>query len=293
MSQLVNFQQEHLPKVQATMTSFLEQATNQPQLKESMLYSVNAGGKRIRPLLLLATVASFQDNVPTGAYQIAAALEMIHTYSLIHDDLPAMDDDDLRRGQPTNHKVFGEATAILAGDGLLTAAFELASLAEIDAPAKIQLIRLLAQASGTHGMVAGQAADMDAEGKHVDLSALMSIHQRKTGELIRFAMMAGGILAGQTADVVDDLSKMAQHLGLAFQIRDDLLDVVSTTEELGKEAHRDAALDKSTYPSLLGIAETKNMLLSEIQAAEDILKQLRTTMVQPELLDDVVALFHL
>ena len=293
MSQLDTFQQTHLSRVQETMVAFLEEFTNHQSLKESMLYSVNAGGKRIRPLLLLATTGSFQQTIPAGAYQVAAALEMIHTYSLIHDDLPAMDDDDLRRGKPTNHKVYGEATAILAGDGLLTAAFELVSIAEIEATEKIQLIQLLAQASGTHGMVAGQAADMDAEGQQVGLTALMSIHQRKTGELIRYAMTAGAILAKQSPEDVEALSKVAQHLGLAFQIRDDLLDVVSTTEELGKEANRDAALEKSTYPSLLGVDKTKEMLTTEIQAATAILSELKPKMAVPELLDEVVALFHL
>ena len=288
---LAPFQQHEIQQTEQVMVEFIREQTNDLQLKDSMLYSIAAGGKRIRPLLLLATVAACQKEITRGAYQTAAALEMIHTYSLIHDDLPAMDDDDLRRGQPTNHKVFGEALAILAGDGLLTAAFELLGTAEIAAEKKVALLQLLAQAAGTNGMVAGQAADMQAEGQQISLEALMQIHQRKTGALIRFAVVGGGILADQPARVLAQLEQFAAHIGLAFQIRDDLLDVVSTTEELGKETNRDQFLAKSTYPGLLGLEGAKKALAAELQAAEKILLPL--TDFDTALLLEILALFAL
>lgn len=293
MSQLKAFQIAEIQKTEIEMIQFIQAATSDERLKESMLYSIYAGGKRIRPLLLLTTVASFQPEIMRGAYQTAATLEMVHTYSLIHDDLPAMDNDDLRRGKPTNHKIFGEAAAILAGDGLLTAAFELLSGAEIEANQKVTLLQLLAKAAGTQGMVAGQSADIQAERKRISFNELMSVHQRKTGALIRFAVVAGGILANQSQAVLDKLDQLAQHLGLAFQIRDDLLDVVGTTKELGKEAHRDQFLEKSTYPSLLGLREAKEALVNELQAAEDLLLQLSDNMLDTHLFSEVLALFRL
>ncbi|MGX7195607.1 polyprenyl synthetase family protein [Enterococcus olivae] len=293
MSKLNDFRKETISKTEAVMLDFIRESTSDEQLKESMLYSLAAGGKRIRPLLLVTTLNAFQTKDVSGAYQAAAALEMIHTYSLIHDDLPAMDDDDLRRGKPTNHKVFGEATAILAGDGLLTAAFESLSIAEIDPEKKISLLQLLTKAAGTQGMVAGQSADMQAEGKKIPLDELVSIHQRKTGALIRFAVVAGGILADQPQEILASLDQLAKHLGLAFQIRDDLLDVVGTTEELGKEAHRDQLLEKSTYPGLLGLEGAKEALTSELQAADDLLTELSDKMKDPSLLGEVLSLFRL
>ncbi|OTP09580.1 geranylgeranyl diphosphate synthase, type II [Enterococcus sp. 10A9_DIV0425] len=271
---LTDFSAIHLPLVEQEIHSFLNEHTSDEQLKESMIYSIDAGGKRIRPLLLLGTLSSFSVDIDVNAYQVAAALEMIHTYSLIHDDLPAMDNDDLRRGKPTNHKVYGEALAILAGDALLTGAFQLLTMTKLPNSPKLLLLQQLAVSAGTQGMVAGQAADIQGEAKQLTLAELASIHERKTGRLIRYAMLAGGILAQQPEEVLDQLQKIAAHLGLAFQIRDDLLDVVSTTEALGKTVGKDEQVEKNTYPRLLGIEKTREALKQEIRLANGIIDQL-------------------
>ncbi|MDT2752372.1 polyprenyl synthetase family protein [Enterococcus thailandicus] len=272
--QLTEFSATNLPMVEQEITQFLMEYTTNEALKESMLYSINAGGKRIRPLLLLATASSFGETLSTPIYQVAGALEMVHTYSLIHDDLPAMDNDDLRRGKPTNHKVFGEAIAILAGDGLLTGAFQLISLTQLEPLKKLLLIQQLASNSGAQGMVAGQTADILGEKQELTIEELAFVHERKTGRLIRYALLAGGILANQPEEVLMCLQKLAGHLGLAFQIRDDLLDVVSTTEKLGKTAGKDAQEGKNTYPRLLGIEKTYAALANEIQQANELVTQL-------------------
>lgn len=272
--QLIEFSATNLPMVEQEITQFLMEYTTDEALKESMLYSINAGGKRIRPLLLLATASSFGETLSTPIYQVAGALEMVHTYSLIHDDLPAMDNDDLRRGKPTNHKVFGEAIAILAGDGLLTGAFQLISLTQLEPLKKLLLIQQLASNSGAQGMVAGQTADILGEKQELTIEELAFVHERKTGRLIRYALLAGGVLANQPEEVLMCLQKLAGHLGLAFQIRDDLLDVVSTTEKLGKTAGKDAQEGKNTYPRLLGIEKTYAALANEIQQANELVTQL-------------------
>ncbi len=274
---LADFSAIHLPAVENEMLAFLDEYTSDEKLKESMVYSIRAGGKRIRPLLLLATVASFEEVINTTVYQVAAALEMVHTYSLIHDDLPAMDNDDLRRGKPTNHKIYGEALAILAGDGLLTGAFPLISMTHLANSPKLLLLQQLAVSAGTQGMVAGQAADIEGETKQLALEELAFIHERKTGRLIHYALLAGGVLADQPEEVVGELQQLARHLGLAFQIRDDLLDVISTTEELGKTAGKDAEMEKNTYPRLLGIEKTKTALKAEITSANEIIERLEQT----------------
>lgn len=272
--QLTEFSATNLPMVEQEITQFLMEYTTNEALKESMLYSINAGGKRIRPLLLLATASSFGETLSTPIYQVAGALEMVHTYSLIHDDLPAMDNDDLRRGKPTNHKVFGEAIAILAGDGLLTGAFQLISLTQLEPLKKLLLIQQLASNSGAQGMVAGQTADILGEKQELTIEELAFVHERKTGRLIRYALLAGGVLANQPEEVLMCLQKLAGHLGLAFQIRDDLLDVVSTTEKLGKTAGKDAQEGKNTYPRLLGIEKAYAALANEIQQANELVTQL-------------------
>lgn len=278
-----------LTLVEQEMTRFITANTTDERLKESMLYSVEAGGKRLRPRLVLATVMAFDKPITPGVVQVAAALEMIHTYSLIHDDLPAMDNDDLRRGLPTNHKKFGDALAILAGDGLLTAAFQLVSEAELASDKTVLLLQKLAQAAGTAGMVAGQAGDIQAEDHPIPLSQLQKIHQGKTGALLTYGLLAGGILADQTDYVLEKLAELGHHLGLAFQIRDDLLDVLATTEELGKTAGKDAAAAKSTYPALLGLAEAKKALTTELAQAETLLTDLaQTATFKPQALQDVV-----
>ncbi|MBO0422655.1 geranyl transferase [Enterococcus plantarum] len=277
MEAFSDFRKQSLPLIEKEMENFINEYTANDQLKEAMLYSIHAGGKRFRPLLVLATIRSFNKKAQTHDYQVAAALEMIHTYSLIHDDLPAMDDDDLRRGKPTNHKVFGEAQAILAGDGLLTAAFQLVALSQIESNQKILLIQILSKAAGTQGMVAGQAGDLQGEKRSLSLSELANVHEKKTGALIEFALLAGGILAEQPEEIVDLLGIFAQHLGLAFQIKDDLLDATSTEEELGKQVGRDEALNKSTYPNLLGLEGAKEALNEQLTKGSNTLKAIKET----------------
>lgn len=285
MSLLTTFKNDQLPLVEVEMRNFLRQQTTDETLLKSMLYSIDAGGKRIRPLLLLATIAGFEKEIDLGAYQVGAALELMHTYSLIHDDLPAMDNDQLRRGLPTNHMKFGAGMATLAGDGLLTEAFHLLSRADLDGELRLLLVQNLAKASGSFGMVAGQAADVQAEGKLLNLQEMAYIHQRKTGALFTFALTAGGLLAQQEESVIALLAVLAEHLGLAFQIRDDLLDVTATTAQLGKNVGHDAALNKSTYPALLGVEKSYQLLAAELAASKESLKKLQEiSLVKPELL---------
>lgn len=266
---------ELLPKIEHELTRFIEDHTSNETLQQAMSYSIDAGGKRLRPLLVLSTAASLGKELTEADYQVAASVEMVHTYSLIHDDLPAMDDDDLRRGQPTNHKVFGEAAAILAGDALLTGAFQLLSLSQIEPSEKILLIQLLSRASGSEGMVAGQMADIEGEARQLSLEELILVHRKKTGALIQYAVMAGGILAQQPAEIIDLLAEFSEHLGLAFQIRDDLLDVISTEAELGKKVGRDQELQKSTYPALLGERGARDALAEELEQAGRMLTRLQ------------------
>lgn len=238
--------------------------------RQAMQYSLLAGGKRVRPILCLATVEAlgkdFLPHVP-----LACTLECIHTYSLIHDDLPAMDNDDLRRGKPTNHKVFGEAEAILAGDGLLTLAFELLSepglAEEVGERTRLNIIHLIAQAAGSNGMVGGQALDIAAEGKSVSLEELQSIHRKKTGALITASVQAGALLGGADKQSFSQLTSYGSALGLAFQIKDDLLNVEGTTEELGKAAGSDAERSKATYPGLLGLEAAREKLTNAVDTA--------------------------
>ncbi len=246
-------------------------------LRDAMAYSLEAGGKRLRPLLLFATLHAFGKEREFGI-GAACALEMIHTYSLIHDDLPCMDDDDLRRGKPTNHKVFGEAMAVLAGDGLLTYAFQVVSAYNhegISSEIKLRLALELAKAAGPEGMVAGQVADMEAEGKHLTLNELEYIHKHKTGRLLEFAVLAGAIIAGATKEEEEKLLVFAKYVGLAFQIRDDILDVEGTEEEIGKPIGSDASNEKSTYTTLFAIDEAKSILEETIAKAKDAIMSLQ------------------
>jgi len=231
----------------------IEQLNIPDNLKASMVYSLQAGGKRIRPLLLFASYQAYEEDIDK-VLLTAVALEMIHTYSLIHDDLPAMDDDDLRRGKPTNHKVFDEATAILAGDALLTYSFELImSDDHLSEREKVQTTRLLSQASGPSGMVAGQLLDMAYEGENIDLHTLESIHELKTGQLLTFAIEIGAYLAGAPDGDIKQLKTFAYYLGLIFQVQDDILDVTGDPNQIGKPVGSDADNAKSTYPQLLGL----------------------------------------
>ena len=241
---------------------------NPATIHSAMRYSLFAGGKRIRPLLAIAAAQAVSD-APVGIESCACALEMIHTYSLIHDDLPALDNDDLRRGRPTCHKVYGDAMAILAGDALLTLAFEvLAKLEYVDASKRIELVRELAAASGTvGGMIGGQVNDIEGEGKHPTAHLLESIHRAKTGALLRASVRMGGIYAGAAADKLDALTSFGEHIGLAFQIVDDILDVEQSSQALGKTAGKDAAQKKITFPAVYGIERSREMAEEERFAA--------------------------
>ena len=233
-----------------------------------MRYSLFAGGKRIRPLLCIAAAEAVSD-APIGIENAACALELIHTYSLIHDDLPALDNDDLRRGRPTCHKVFGDAMAILAGDALLTLAFEvLSKLEEADAERRIALVAELATASGTvGGMIGGQVNDLEGEGKFPTAQLLESIHRAKTGALLRASVRMGGLYAGATAAQLAALTSFGEHVGLAFQIVDDILDVEQPSEALGKTAGKDAAQQKITFPAVYGLERSREMAENERLAA--------------------------
>lgn len=239
---------------------------------ESMRYSLFVGGKRIRPILCLAAAEAVDSSETTRqrALPVACALECIHTYSLIHDDLPAMDDDDLRRGKPTNHTVFGEAAAILAGDGLLTFAFDLLSSpvsATIADSARIRIIQTIARAAGPLGMVGGQSLDMIYEGQLVGYDILRVIHRSKTGALITASVLSGAIVAGASEEQSAALETYGNNIGLAFQIVDDLLDVEATTEQLGKPAGSDIKSDKVTYPSLFGLETSRTMAKEAVREA--------------------------
>ena len=247
--------QEKLALVESALEEFYGDQQLAANLREAVLYSIHAGGKRIRPYLLLEVLESLQVPITIAHAQVAAALEMIHTGSLIHDDLPAMDDDDYRRGRLTNHKKFGEALAILAGDALFLDPYALIAQADLSSQAKVDLIASLSLASGSMGMVAGQVLDMEGEGKHLNLEELQTIHANKTGKLIAFPFQAAGIISGLDARLQEDLKYIGELIGLAFQVRDDVLDVTASFEEIGKTPQKDLQAEKSTYPALLGLDE--------------------------------------
>ncbi|MGM0844305.1 MAG: polyprenyl synthetase family protein [Bacillota bacterium] len=265
------FSEKYKELVESKLNELVNELQAPEPLKEAMAYSLKAGGKRIRPLLLFATLHAFKKD-PAIGLEAAAALEMIHTYSLIHDDLPSMDDDDLRRGKPTNHKVFGEATAILAGDGLLTYSFEVLSGTEGVSPEQIlRLISLLAKSAGPEGMVGGQVADMEGENKSLTVEELQYIHKNKTGRLLAFSVIAAAILADAAESEVKLLEEYAYHIGLAFQIQDDILDVEGREEKMGKRVGSDENKYKSTYPSLLTLEGAKEKLKGHLHKGKSAL----------------------
>ncbi|MCY8954562.1 (2E,6E)-farnesyl diphosphate synthase [Bacillus cereus] len=271
------FLKESKTFVEEKLVSYANELQCPSVLREAMAYSLEAGGKRLRPLLLFATLQAFgkERNLGVGA---ACALEMIHTYSLVHDDLPCMDDDDLRRGKPTNHKVFGEAMAVLAGDGLLTYAFQVIMAyeqKEISAEKKVRLVLELAKAAGPEGMVGGQVADMEAEGKRLTIDELEYIHKHKTGKLLEFAVLAGAILSDATEEQEEKLLTFAKYIGLAFQIRDDILDVEGTEEEIGKPIGSDLSNEKSTYTTLFTVDRAKDILEETIAEAKGAISSLQ------------------
>ncbi len=257
------------------LTQLIEKRTSDSRLKEAMLYAVQSGGKRIRPLLTLAVGASGTAN-NEAALDLACALEMIHTYSLIHDDLPGMDDDDLRRGRPTVHKAFDEATAILAGDALLTLAFEVAANANLEAGQLVEAVKILSTASGMSGMISGQMKDIASEEATITLEEMKEIHREKTGELLLAAVRLGNLFIDD-AKMKEAFVSYATHFGLAFQIQNDLQDVCWTSEQTGKETGKDSELSKNTYPSLLGVEGAKEVLASEISSCKRALEEVAFT----------------
>ena len=265
---------EKLEKIGLTIEDFYRSQQVSSDLTEVILYSVQAGGKRIRPLLLLELIQAFGLELAEAHYQVAAALEMIHTGSLIHDDLPAMDDDDYRRGRLTSHKKFGEDMAILAGDSLFLDPYGLLARAELPSQVKVDLISELSLASGSFGMVAGQVLDMQGEGQAISLEDLKTIHANKTGKLLTYPFVAAGLIVQAQQSVQDKLRRIGELLGLAFQVRDDILDVTASFEELGKTPQKDLAAAKSTYPAFLGLDGAKNFFNQTLDEAVDILTDL-------------------
>lgn len=265
---------EKLEKIGLTIEDFYKSQQVSSDLAEVILYSVQAGGKRIRPLLLLELIQAFGLELAEAHYQVAAALEMIHTGSLIHDDLPAMDDDDYRRGRLTSHKKFGEDMAILAGDSLFLDPYGLLARAELPSQVKVDLISELSLAAGSFGMVAGQVLDMQGEGQAISLEDLKIIHANKTGKLLTYPFVAAGLIVQAQQSVQDKLRRIGELLGLAFQVRDDILDVTASFEELGKTPQKDLAVAKSTYPAFLGLDGAKNFFNQTLDEAVDILTDL-------------------
>ena len=265
---------EKLEKIGQTIEDFYRSQQVSSDLSEVILYSVQAGGKRIRPLLLLELIQAFGLELAEAHYQVAAALEMIHTGSLIHDDLPAMDDDDYRRGRLTSHKKFGEDMAILAGDSLFLDPYGLLARAELPSQVKVDLISELSLAAGSFGMVAGQVLDMQGEGQAISLEDLKNIHANKTGKLLTYPFVAAGLIVQAQQSVQDKLRRIGELLGLAFQVRDDILDVTASFQELGKTPQKDLAAAKSTYPAFLGLDGAKNFFNQTLDEAVLILSDL-------------------
>ena len=269
--------QKKLALVQSALEEFYGDQQLAANLREAVLYSIHAGGKRIRPYLLLEVLDTLKVPITLAHAQVAAALEMIHTGSLIHDDLPAMDDDDFRRGRLTNHKKFGEALAILAGDALFLDPYALIAQADLPNEIKVDLIATLSLSSGSMGMVAGQVLDMEGEGKHLNLEELQTIHANKTGKLLAFPFQAAGVIAGLDENLQKQLKTVGELIGLAFQVRDDILDVTASFEEIGKTPQKDLQAEKSTYPALLGLDEAKvfcNRTLDQANAKLEEISQL-------------------
>lgn len=242
----------------AALERLLPPGTQYPvSIHQAMRHSVFAGGKRLRPILCMEAARLVAGSLPAGVENLGAALEMLHTYSLIHDDLPALDNDDLRRGRPTCHKAFGEATAILAGDGLQTYAYEVLAQLRCPGERRVRIIAEIAHATGTvDGMIGGQVMDLEAEHKRADAATLEYIHRSKTAALITACVVTGGIYAGGTEEQVGCLREFGRAIGLAFQIVDDVLDVTQSSEQLGKTAGKDTATEKATYPALFGVPES-------------------------------------
>ena len=262
-------------EVEARLADLLQrhgQAATPDRLGEAMAHAVLNGGKRLRPFLLLQSASLF--DARDQAMEAACALELVHCYSLVHDDLPAMDDDDLRRGKPTVHIAFDEATAILAGDALLTLAFEVLATAPVEASVRVSLLTLLARAAGAGGMIGGQVLDIEAETQTPDEAAIRRLQAMKTGALIRFGCEAGAVIGGATDDQRAALVSYGERIGLAFQLADDLLDLTASTNAMGKRTGKDAGVNKGTLVSLHGEEKTRAMLSETVEAACDSLSGL-------------------
>ena len=268
---------EKTQEIEDIIYSYLPNELNkQKVIMEAMNYSVKAGGKRLRPMLMLETSKMF-DKDCKNIYPFMAAIEFIHTYSLVHDDLPAMDNDEYRRGRKTTHAEYGEDLGILAGDGLLNYAYEIMTKAVLESedPYKaIQAMNVIATKAGIYGMVGGQTVDVISEGKKIDLDTIMYIHNLKTAALIEASMMAGAILAGATQTQIDTVENIANNVGIAFQIQDDILDIISTTEKLGKPVLSDEKNDKTTYVSLCGLEKAKDDVKKMSSSAVELLDTL-------------------
>lgn len=271
---LQQYLSERVQAVDRVLDKWVPDENVEPKsIHAAMRYSLFAGGKRIRPVLAIAAADAVCD-ATDGIEDAAATLELVHTYSLIHDDLPALDNDDLRRGRPTCHKVFGEAMAILAGDALLTLAFEVLSrLARVSAEQKIRMVEELARAAGTvGGMIGGQVHDIEGERKRPNAILLEAIHKAKTGALLRASVRMGGVCAGASQAELAALSEYGEHIGLAFQIVDDVLDVEGSSEALGKTAGKDEAQQKITFPAVYGLERSRDMAEEERRAAHVALR---------------------
>ena len=266
--------QEKLTLVESVIEEFYGDQQVASSLREAVLYSVHAGGKRIRPYLLLEVLEALQVPITPAHAQVAAALEMIHTGSLIHDDLPSMDNDDYRRGRLTNHKVYGEDLAILAGDALFLDPYALIAQADLPSQTKVDLIANLSLASGSMGMVAGQVLDMEGEHQSLSLDELQTIHANKTGKLLAYPFQAAAIIAELAPELQAKLKTVGELIGLAFQVRDDILDVTASFEEIGKTPQKDLQSEKSTYPALLGLDEAKEFCNQTLDQANIKLEEI-------------------
>jgi len=276
----------------AALERLLPAATLHPaSIHQAMRHSVFAGGKRLRPILCIEAGRMVAGSLPSGIEELGAALEMLHTYSLIHDDLPALDNDDLRRGRPTCHKAYGEAIAILAGDALQTQAYEVLSRLHCPAESRVRIIEEIAHGTGTiDGMIGGQVVDLESEHTKPDLAMLEYIHRSKTAALIGASVVSGGLYAGADEKAVGQLRSFGQSIGLAFQIVDDVLDVTQTSEQLGKTAGKDTAAEKATYPALFGVDESLKKAGALVESAlaslegfgsrADVLKDLARFLVE-------------
>ena len=255
---LKNYLKSRQKKIDRSLDRYLpKENASPPTIHKAMRYSLFAGGKRLRPILCLAAAEACGGKID-NALPLACAMECIHTYSLVHDDLPSMDNDDFRRGRPTCHKVFGEGIAVLAGDALLTIAFEIVSRVEFSPRHNMSiLLREIAVAAGSRKLIAGQVADLEAEGRKIDMAGLRYIHENKTAAILTTSVRLGAMSAGAKPKQLDAITKFGRALGLAFQIIDDILDVTQTAEKLGKSAGKDIAAKKATYPAVIGLEKSR------------------------------------